>query len=414
MESERDKSRSLDKCVQDANNNNMTTLCPYCNAVLPALSAPPTSNKLPCPRCGEPVPASRWRVDTAILSAPPPRIEYNGAGKRQTAFIVLGIMVAMAVIGLSYALWTTSLRRSRDPKLLLDPIALRRPLDLQGLGYLPKDSQVIIGLHLAEWLDDKQVGRPLLEEPRPAPLDWVVKQLPRLTGMKLEEIDHVVLAGSFDPPRAVLVLKTRRAYTLEKIVESIRPSQSETHLQHPLYHFSLNPLGNAMLWCVEEKTLICVVPLGEPKLEHLQGLSAEPKKVEEILSAPLLDAMKERLATRQFLWAVGRLGQLGPMKDMAAMMLAGKADLGAIKDLKTFAVGLAPVEGLTLMGHFQVTDAKAAAKFKTRLESVKIEGAKSQKVEISPEVQEPWVTWQVRGDVAAMRQWLNQGKDAKK
>ena len=387
-------------------------LCPFCNAVLPSLSAPATADRMPCPRCGEPVPASRWQVDTAIASGLPSLAATSpnhptGPDNRQTALFIVGIMVTMAVIGLSYALWTTSLRRSRDPKLLLDPIAIRRPMDLQGLGYLPKDSQVIIGLHLAEWLGDKEVGKPLLEEPRPVPLDWVVKQLPRLTGMKLEEIDHAVLAGSFDPLRAVLVVRTRRPYALEKIVDSIRPSQSEMHLQHPLFYFSLNPLGNAMLWCVEEKTLICVVPMGEPKLEHLQGLSVEPRKVENVLSAPLYEAMKERLASRQFLWAVGRLDQVGAVeKGMAALLLQGRADLGAIKDLKTFAVGLAPVEGLTLTGHFQLTDATAAAKFKTRLEGVKIEGAKSQKVEMSPDVNEPWLTWQVRGDVAAMRQWF--------
>ena len=119
------------------------TLCPYCNAVLPLLSAPANADKLPCPRCGEPVPASRWQVDTAIASGPPkaaPAIaKVDRAANRRTIAIILGIMFTMAIISLSYALWTTKLRRSRDPKLLLDPIVIRGPLELQGLGYLPRD-----------------------------------------------------------------------------------------------------------------------------------------------------------------------------------------------------------------------------------------------------------------------------------
>ena len=390
-------------------------LCPYCNAVLPPLSAPPAAAKLPCPRCGELVTASRWQVDTSIVPGPSPAmsaaIRGGLPGIRKTALIIIGVMLTMAVVGLSYMLWTTKLRQSRHPKMALDPIAFTRPLELKGLGYLPKDSHVIVGLHIAEWLDDKKVGKPLLDEPRPALLDWVVKTLPRVTGMQLEEIDHVLLAASFDIPQVAMVVKTRRAYSVEKIVESIHPANSRLHQQQPLYEFSLHPWGEAMLWCVEEKTLLYVIRLDAPKLEHLGGLSATPRKVEEVLSLPLHEAMKERLPKRTFLWAVGRLDRLGLLKDMLPLLTAGKANLDAIKDVKTFALSLEPVEGLTLAGHFQTTDAKAAAKFKTFLDGVKIEGAKSQKAELPPpQEKEQWVIWQVRADVAVLREWLNQGK----
>ena len=87
--------------------------------------------------------------------------------------------------------------------------------------------------------------------------------------------------------------------------------------------------------------------------------------------------------------------------------------LALAKDVKTVAFGLEPVEGLTLTGQFQMTNARAAGDLKTLLEAVKIDGAKSQKVEAPPAKEpEQWLTWQVRGDVAAMRAWLS--KDAKK
>jgi hypothetical protein len=395
----------------------MTTLCPYCNGVLPVLAEPPTGEKLPCPRCGEPIPTSRWQVDPS-LSAPPPAsaMPERQPGVRKTALIILSIMLVMAVIGLSYALWTTKLRRSRDPKALLDPIAIRRPLELQGLGYLPKDSHVIVGLHIAEWLNDKKVGKPLLEEPRPALLDWIVKQAPRLTGMTLDEIDHMLLAASFDTRQVVLVVRTRRPYDLGKIAEHAKRSTTPLHQDKPLYEIALDPmLGNALLWCVEEKTLLCVIPFDTPKLEHLRALSATPRTIGEVLPAPLHEAMKERLPKQTFLWSVGRLDQLGTLKDMLQWVPGAKTYVEAVKDLKAFAIGLEPVEGLTLTGHFHLTDAKAAAKFKTLLEGAKIEGANSQKVETPPaDSPDQWLTWQVRGDVGVMRAWLNQGQDRKK
>src|SRR6266851_3224135 len=98
-------------------------VCPFCNGLLPALSTSPSAGKLPCPRCGELIPASRWQVDTVIASGEPKLTTHTGGadrsdatrqivpGIRKTALIVLGIMLAMAVVGLSYALWTTKLRR---------------------------------------------------------------------------------------------------------------------------------------------------------------------------------------------------------------------------------------------------------------------------------------------------------------
>lgn len=391
--------------------------CPFCNAILPKLSAAPAAEKLPCPRCGELVPASRWQVNTSIpattqSSATSAAIAGERPGNRKTAMIVLGTMLTMAIIGLSYALWTIKERRARDPKPLLDPIVTRKPLELSGLGYLPRESDVIVGLHLAELLADKKVGQPLMEEPRPWLLDWVAKQLPRVAGMKLEEIDHLLLAGSFDNMQAVMVVKTRRAYSLEKIVEAIKPTRSTQYEKLPVYEFPLPPMFEAMLWCVEEKTLVCVIRMDAPKVDRLHSLSATPRKVSEVVSAPLHQALTQRLRRHQYAWAVGRLDRLGALKDALAFAPPDKAAL--IKELKVFALGLEPVEGLTLTGHFHMSDAKSAGKLKTFLEGVAIEGATQKLAMPKDDNEEQWLTWQLRGDVAAIRMWLNQGKELKR
>ena len=89
------------------------TSCPFCNALLPALTAPAAGEKLPCPRCGELVPAARWPVTTAIASGEPnvkpPAAELPLAqvpGKRKTALILVSVMFTMAAVGLGFMLWT--------------------------------------------------------------------------------------------------------------------------------------------------------------------------------------------------------------------------------------------------------------------------------------------------------------------
>src|SRR5207249_430412 len=127
------------------------------------------------------------------------------------------------------------------------------------------------GLHIAEMLSDKQAGKALLAEPRPALLDWSVKPITRTTGLKLDDLDHILLATAFDAhfPQLVMIVKTRPKISLEKIADA-RPRKSSLHQDRSLYEFSLDPLREVMLWCVEERTLICVIRLDPPKLDHLQ------------------------------------------------------------------------------------------------------------------------------------------------
>ena len=388
--------------------------CPFCNARLPALAAVPIVDKLPCPRCGELIPAARWQFDPA--SAAPPTSEKPAAlpGNRKTMLIILGIMATMAIAGLSYALWTVKERRTRDPWM---PIAQRRPLELSGIGYLPKGCQFVAGLHVAEMMDDIKTGRKLLAEPRPALLDWVLRQIQRTTGMSLEEIDHVLLAVMPDGQlsQLVMVVQTRKPYALGKIAQAGKPAHPSLHQDRPLYEANLNPAGTALLWCVADRTFIGVIRLDTPQLKDLTGLSAQPRPIDEALSAPIHKAIKERLAKPQLLWAVGELDQLGAARDWLPFALGAKADLGTLKDLKTVVLGVEPGTDLTFTGSFQMTDTKSAARFQTILESAKIDGAKSQKVTVTPAaVKDQWVTWQVRGDAPTMRELLNRGKQAKK
>jgi hypothetical protein len=413
--------RPLDNTTVQANNISMdsaNSLCPFCNAVLPALGSAPSAERLPCPRCGEPVPAARWRVETGVREGPPPAAPAPPAGPvpgiHNTMRVVVGVMIVMAIVGLSYALWTVQLRRARDPKGSLDPVKFRRPLELEGLGLLPKDNDIVVGLHIAEWLEDKAVGQPLLEEPQPAELAWFVRQITRTTAMELKEIDHIVLGLSFEAQQLTAVVKTRRPMVGERIAEH-QPAKSALYQKSPLYEFELQPFGGALVWWIDPKTAIHTIRLAMPTVEHIKGLAATARPIEDVLAPPLHAAVKERLTKYQFAWAVGRLDRLGAVKDLARFIPAAKLPMNAAKNLRTFAFGLEPVEGVTCTGSFHVQDAKAAASLEKLLDGLTMPDALARKVDVPPaEVKEQWVTWQVRGDAAAMRAWLTSAKESKK
>jgi hypothetical protein len=264
-------------------------------------------------------------------------------------------------------------------------------------------------------MDDKsKLGKQLLEQPQPVWIERGVRQLARLTGMKLEQFDHVVTGLVLEPaPALVVVARTRAKYSLEQIADAIQPTKSSNYEGKPLYQFQLKPAGEGMLWCVEDRTLVFLLRSDEAKLEHLRGFSVTERKAEDVLPAPLYQTLKERLSRHQYLWVSGQLTHLGPFRDLLPLMLGVKGDVSWLRDLNLFALGIEPIDGLTLTGHFHLKTPQATTKFKSFLEGVQIEGAKSQKVEAPPpDVQDPvaqWVLWQVRGDVATVRELLNRG-----
>jgi hypothetical protein len=319
---------------------------------------------------------------------------------------IVGVMIVMAVIGLSYALWTVQERRARDPKGTLDPVKFRRPLELEGLGYLPKDGDIVVGVHIAEWLDDAKAGALITNEPRPLGLDWLARQIARTTAMELKEIDHVVLSLSFEKQTLTAVVKTRRPMIGEKIAEH-GPAKSSLHEGLPLYEFELQPAGGALVWWLDAKTAVYTMRFAMPTVADMKGLSKMAQAPQDVLAAPLHAAVKDRLTRYQVAWAVGRLDRLGALRDAAAFVPAMKRLAEGSKDVKTFAFGLEPIEGLTLTGHLQTHDAKAATKLKALLDGLPVPESISRKVDVPPaDVKEPWVTWQVRGEVTAVRAWL--------
>src|SRR5262249_1137420 len=143
-----------------------------------ATGAVSSSGRLRCPRCQEMLPYRASDVTAAQdngqsneLPAPEyadqeTAIATSHWSNRSVAGIVLTVMASMAVIGFAFAWYTKAWRRERDHlSTNAEPspaqVTSAAPVQLPGLSYLPTDTDIVFGLHVAELLAEKQ-GQDLL------------------------------------------------------------------------------------------------------------------------------------------------------------------------------------------------------------------------------------------------------------
>ncbi|WP_439631552.1 hypothetical protein [Gemmata sp.] len=125
--------------------------CPSCNTevTLPDL---PANRRAACPRCGDEFPVRAWQDVAGAPSTPgaAPQVQPPSPAKRKSAFpraVVLALLAAC--VGLGVSLWVV---RNRGDKAKTNPAALRPegavlpPAELEGLGYLPADTNVVFAV----------------------------------------------------------------------------------------------------------------------------------------------------------------------------------------------------------------------------------------------------------------------------
>ncbi|HJT77447.1 MAG TPA: hypothetical protein VJ739_09625 [Gemmataceae bacterium] len=436
------------------------TACPYCNALVPVPAGAAGGQFLPCPRCGERFayrgpenegnhdrhavqtgPTAQTRQPSAQVVSDPllDRVgeRLRGWSRRRVAVTVLSVMIVMAAAGLTLALLTKDFRRRNDRPRGTEDVApavqVTAPADLAGLGYLPPDTDIIAGVHVAE-AEEEPTGRLFLERFRPAeavaegadaaaiPADG----LERWTGLRLQEVDHVVLglnATSRVVPRLVLVVETRQSYDPEKVRTALRASR-RPEPGRPLYRFRLErPPLDAVLWFAGERTLI--VGLSP---EDLQAVPEKPRAGIDHLSAPLQTILRERLGHVAPFWVVGHADDWN--KTGAKLLLASrpKDARRALESVRTFGVWLQFGQGVTLNGSFGSADEAAARSLETYLAPAKGEhrplallGSRPATEPLARELgqslrvvrADDWVSLQAKADAEAVRQALAGGGPAK-
>src|SRR5262249_20700652 len=152
--------------------------------------------------------------------------------------ILFLIMGGMAAAGLAFALWTQHERRKRDATGPT-PVVVTPPLELSSLRYLPGDVDTILGIHVAEILEDP-TGRVLLTQ-LPLPVGNAgFDIIEQWTGLSLEEMDHLVLGLRVEEhilPRVTLVVQTRRPMDTKKVVAALKAKSASKQGKKYVYPF---------------------------------------------------------------------------------------------------------------------------------------------------------------------------------
>ena len=378
--------------------------CPFCNAALDELPVPDEAVRTPCPRCGETLPLEIARQLAARTGVGLPGPEETKPKRGRTLIAILALMVLMAVVGLSYALWTTSFRRANDFRTKRGTILKeedRVPAQVLGVGFLPARCNVLAALNIAEMVR-QPAARTLLDEPPPF-LDGLLGGLKRWTGLTAGDLDYIVLGAEIQGtlPQLLVLVQTRRPYLPGKLVRNLEPAQPTKHRGRLLVRFPLAPVGEGLLWCHSERIIALVLCLDAAKTDDLDALPPEPREGLAGFPAPLEAVIRERLDKQSVLWLAGHLHQPGIVSDVLGLIGMKTKNLAPLLAADTFAVGVAAGEELTLTGHFHGTDAAAAKKLEVWLRAAAWEKATSYRVEGPPpgvsDDAAQWVTLQIRG-----------------
>jgi hypothetical protein len=343
--------------------------CPRCGERFPYHGPAPEGNgTAPLPDVlGRPGPAGTTAVQQPLVDRVGERL--RRWPKQNVALLILGVMVLMAAGGLTLALLTQGVRRSHDyPKPTEESAARVRvtaPADLTALGYLPPDTDVIVGVHVAEALQ-APAGQAFLKRFQPAEaLPGQPEQGPGLpgtlkqwTGLSLDEIDHAVLGldvANQVIPHLVLVVQTRHRYDPEKVQRELKASRSPEPGKK-LFRFHVGrPPVDAVLWFAAERTLIVALTP-----EDMERVPATPEPGIAHLAAPLQEMLKTRLGPGDQAWAVGHAADWEKTTVKLPLAALRKDDRQTLEKVRTFGTWLQFDEGLTLNGAFRCADDPAA------------------------------------------------------
>jgi len=347
--------------------------CPYCNALVPLPDSVDAPQRITCPRCGEPfvphtadaVGIGDWAANTAAPAFVDPSVQTAAAKRlsnRAIAWTVLGGMFAMATVGLILALATQSDRRRRDSPtvpMTLTPINTVAPARLAGLGYLPADSDIVAGFHMAEL----QLIPTSAEFPDAYRIPGAMQFLHDLThdtGLTNDDLDHAVLSVRIKDrviPLVVLIVQTRRAYDVKQLRTGLNANRQSERNKKTLYHFGLSQSKlPAVVWCASSQTI--VFGLGE---DSLDAVPAEPRVGCDHLSASLQELVKRRIEKVAQFWLAADVSE--PSKKPALQLLLGsfgKEDRDLLVKVKAFDFWLRFDKELTLGADLNCLDAEAA------------------------------------------------------
>jgi hypothetical protein len=293
--------------------------------------------------------------------------------------------------------WSLTRREPLEP---LPPPTHVAPARLAGLGYLAAGTSLVAGLHVAELLDSAP-GQELLREPiKLGEFEVRLGDVGRWTGLRPEELDHLVLGVRAEdpvPPRITLVVRTRQPFDPDKVREALKarrvPAQGRT-----LYRIERANLPFPLVvWFADDRTLVAGL-----LASHLEDVPATPAEGLQQLVPELRDVLQTRMGSAAQLWAAGHSRDWEKTSARALLQSLKPPALRRVRSVQTFTAWLNLDQAVEADGAFRCEN-EAAARSLEEFLTAREAGAN---VRLKTARDGDWLTAQLRTDLAAVRRLL--------
>lgn len=270
----------------------VTATCPLCNAVLalPGLDDG-GQGKTTCPRCGERVTPLFSESATASRTTPAadsPSSESRRQANRRLGGALLGGMILLA------AVIAVLLVNSRDKR------RLTQLAESPGLGYVPSDSNVILGVNFAE-AGRSELGPETLE--RLGFRSGGSFDLERLVGLTREQAAVVLFALRVDSnliPRLRVIVEARSNINPDAVRSRLNARSSREEHGRNYYLATPPALGiETALWFPDTRTMVLAYPP-----EEIASVPLSPERDTRRFAAPIHDLLITRSERDSFAWLV--------------------------------------------------------------------------------------------------------------
>jgi hypothetical protein len=270
--------------------------CPFCRTSFPLPNS--SSQRAVCPKCGETVPV-KLAVEQTGATAP---VGLPAASNWFKPALIASCLVSVVILAVGLWIVFSGDRRAPEPVAEThEPDAVRPPIALAGLGYLPGSSQVIAAVRpgpLATMSDAAGADpKKKLAEAGVPPV--VLSAFDRL-GVPLKQIDHIAvgltLAADDAFPRVVVAVVLTRAPSDESTIPNALAAERVSGGDHPRYKASLGGLPVQFLRAAPTTYVFAT----EPK--DLDGLDQPRPTNGDHFRPALWDQLMNRLSPASFAW----------------------------------------------------------------------------------------------------------------
>jgi hypothetical protein len=230
------------------------------------------------------------------------------------------------------------------------------PAKLAGLGYLPRGTNVLFGLHIREAMQDP-LSREFLARLRQGTTGFGLDSVEKWTGLKRDEIDHAILGLKVEdrlPPRLALVVRTRQPYSTDQVRATLKAERRTEREKKTLYRFPMGQL-DGVIWFAGDQTIVVGLTVGD-----LDEVPLTPAEGLDHLPPALTQLMEERLTPGTQVWAVGHADDWEKTVARFLLVTLPKEDQAGVAAVQSFGLWLQFDRGMTLNAAFRCATAERA------------------------------------------------------